>query len=83
MLYEKGQLVRIVADNDDYPYCIGKTGVVIDEEDILSNLLVRFSFELPVGRETIDKNSRWFLYDEVIPISREENIKKLLQKLWV
>lgn len=87
MKYKKGQKVRIVSDFDNYQHCVGKIGIIqesVDDDNVdpYHPVDVIFNFKIPEDNNTSDDHhTRYFYLCEIEPLTKEETVKTLLQKL--
>lgn len=71
-------MVRVVDDHKNYPYCIGKTGTVIEVNIIV--ILVEFDFLLPIDpANTKGEHIRQFIEEE-LEIDKEAKVLTILRQ---
>lgn len=80
--FKKGDVVRVIGDSPSYPYCIGKTGVVVDfsigvDYDVP---IVEFDFDLPDAPvNNVDRRSRKFINGE-LELDKETKVLTILRQ---
>lgn len=82
-MFKAGQHVKVISDHNQYRYCIGKIGVIVDVFDGRSDRwIVQFNETIPPDPVSLGNNrsstSRIFLTDEIVSC-KEYNVKKILK----